>query len=99
MLSGDLGRCILCDAAANAVRLHQNTRSKFTVEVVTQGETIVEELSLFSSVGPNQSEYESRECCQKAYLRSSFMARGSVSDPHKSDYHLEISTTSNNEAI
>lgn len=76
-----------------------NKRVRFTVEVITQGETIVEEFSLFSPVGPNQSEYESRECCQKAYLRASFMARGSISDPQKSDYHLEISTTSNNEAI
>ena len=76
-----------------------NKRAKFTVEVISQTESIIEEFSLFSSVGPNQAEYETRECCVKSYLRSSFMSKGSVSDPQKSDYHLEISTSSNNEAI
>ena len=36
---------------------------------------------------------------KKSYLRGAFLARGSVNDPAKSAYHLEIATRSNDEAI
>ena len=35
-----------------------------------------------------------KECCARAYLAGAFLAGGSVNSPNKSNYHLEISTTS-----
>ncbi|HHU51943.1 MAG TPA: DNA-binding protein WhiA [Firmicutes bacterium] len=32
------------------------------------------------------------ECCRRAFLRGAFISRGSITDPLKSDYHLEIVT-------
>ncbi len=32
------------------------------------------------------------DCCRAAFLRGAFLARGSVTDPQKSNYHLEIVT-------
>lgn len=37
-------------------------------------------------------------CCMRAYLRGSFLAGGSVSDPQKT-YHFEISCSSNEKAL
>ena len=74
-------------------------KSNYVVEVITQAENIIEEFGLFHLEGPNHDEYDQRECCSIAYLRGAFICRGSVSDPHKSDYHLEISTSQEHEAI
>lgn len=38
------------------------------------------------------------ECCKTAYLRGAFLGGGSVSNPQK-EYHLEIDTKSENEAL
>ena len=31
-------------------------------------------------------------CCRTAFLRGVFLGRGSITDPQKNDYHLEIIT-------
>lgn len=74
---------------------------KKTYEVVinSQCETIINDMNLFLNESPNHLDYESRECCKKSYLRGAFLARGSVNDPARSDYHLEIATRNNIEAI
>lgn len=71
----------------------------YVVMVQSQTENIIEELQLFSSESKNHSDYESRECCMKAYLRGAFLAKGSVNDPQKSEYHLEIASSNETEAI
>lgn len=32
------------------------------------------------------------DCCRAAFLRGAFLARGSITDPQKQNYHLEITT-------
>lgn len=32
------------------------------------------------------------DCCRASFLRGAFLARGSITDPQKQNYHLEIST-------
>src|SRR5690625_2857037 len=36
------------------------------------------------------AKYFEKECCKKAYLRSAFLAGGSINNPETSSYHLEI---------
>lgn len=38
----------------------------------------------------SSDELAEKACCQKAYLRGAFLARGSVNNPETSSYHLEI---------
>lgn len=71
----------------------------YEVTIESLADDIVKDMDLFNDSSKNHALYESKECCQKSYLRGAFMARGSVNDPAKSDYHLEIATRSNDEAI
>ena len=40
-----------------------------------------------------------KECCKRAYLRGAFLASGSINSPKSSSYHMEISTTNEQDAI
>lgn len=71
----------------------------YVIEVLDDEETIIGDLGLFQEDSPNHKDYESRECCIKSYLRGAFIARGSVNNPEKSDYHLEIASSDDKEAI
>ncbi len=73
-------------------------QKSFIVEVDDAG-MIIDDLGLLYAESPNHKDYESRECCIKSYLRGSFIARGFVNDPTKSDYHLEISLSDDTESI
>lgn len=70
-------------------------------EVTLEGgaDILVKEMDLFNDVSLNHAKYEEKECCKKSYLRGAFLARGSVNDPAKSAYHLEIAARSNDEAV
>jgi DNA-binding protein WhiA len=39
------------------------------------------------------------DCCRAAFLRGAFLARGSITDPQKQNYHLEIVTENEEFAI
>lgn len=66
---------------------------------VENAEVVIEDLGLLYGESPNHKDYETRECCIKAYLRGAFLACGSVNDPAKSEYHLEIALSDDTEAI
>lgn len=70
-------------------------------EVTLEGgaDILVKEMDLFNDLSKNHAKYEEKECCKKSYLRGAFLARGSVNDPAKSAYHLEIAARSNDEAV
>ena len=74
-------------------------KKSYEVIIHTQSDTIISDMNLLSNDSPNHMDYESRECCRKSYLRGAFLVRGSVNDPAKSDYHLEIATRNDNEAV
>ena len=74
-------------------------RQVYEVSIEDEADVLVKEMDLFNDVSKNHIKYEENECCKKSYLRGAFLARGSVNDPAKSAYHLEIATRSNDEAI
>lgn len=45
-------------------------------------------------VGGINPEILQSDCCQRSFLRGAFIASGSLTDPIKNDYHLEINTES-----
>ena len=70
----------------------------YIVYVDTYSDVIIQDLNLLNE-SMNHDEIEAYEDTKKAYLRGSFLAKGSVNDPKNGDYHLEISTTNQEEAI
>ena len=57
---------------------------------------ILVELGLMGNHGLMDHPYAfvvRKECCARAYLAGAFMASGSISNPIKTNYHLEIVTT------
>ncbi|HHT06251.1 MAG TPA: DNA-binding protein WhiA [Hydrogenispora sp.] len=46
-------------------------------------------LNLNSAIPPSLVR---TDCCRAAFLRGAFLARGSITDPQKQNYHLEITT-------
>lgn len=92
----------LYQAEVNLISKESNKfdkKQQYVVEVVDNSNAIIEEFTLLSSTSPNHQNYQNNECCCKAYLRGAFLARGSVNDPQKSSYHLEIRTALETEAV
>jgi len=46
----------------------------------------------FELEGGIDPELVRKECCRAAFLRGAFLGRGSITDPQKKDYHLELVT-------
>lgn len=46
----------------------------------------------FELVGGINPSLVQNDCCRAAFLRGAFLGRGSITDPQKSDYHLELVT-------
>lgn len=63
---------------------------------------IIEDLDILNSdysVNEEVSQkFLMKECCKTSFLRAAFLARGSINDPSKSKYHLEIVTPTENDA-
>jgi len=57
--------------------------------VLTELDVLSPGLALESGI---PSELVRSDCCRAAFLRGAFLARGSVTDPQKNSYHLEIVT-------
>jgi len=70
----------------------------YNVVLESEASTIIEELNLLGDLVNNES-IEENEISRRAYLRGSFLARGSLNDPKNGDYHLEITTSSQNDAL
>lgn len=70
----------------------------YRIIILDQIDSIVDELSLFSEF-KHSDEIEDNLDYAKAYLRGAFLAKGSVNDPVKADYHLEIPVTSQDDVI
>ncbi len=74
----------------------------YNIRVLNKVKEILSELSLYSVRGLLDvplGKLVVKECCAKSYLAGAFMAGGSVNAPLKTNYHLEISTHSEEHAL
>jgi len=74
-------------------QMRLNKSNIYILRVSRYAQMIISDLGLMSDNGfvlgvPN--ELISTKCCQRAYLRGCFLASGSVNNPERSSYHLEI---------
>ncbi len=68
-----------------------NNYRVYYMEIDEKAEEIINDFHLmpFDTVVEDDELLE-RECCKSAFVRGIFIAKGSVNDPKKSSYHLEI---------
>ena len=70
----------------------------YKVIILDQVDVISEDFSLFDE-RKDESDIEENIEYVKAYLRGAFLAKGSVNDPSKADYHLEIPLSNQEEIV
>lgn len=80
-----------------------NRKKMFVISVTNKVEEILSDLSVFNQDGSfidNPKEYiiDSIED-KKAYLRGTFLSKGSINDPKTSQYHLEFGFDNKHEAV
>ena len=69
----------------------------YMIRVKNKAMEILRDLEILTDDGLQEhpsAKMVRKECCARAYLAGAFLAGGSVNSPNKSNYHLEISTTS-----
>lgn len=74
-------------------QMRLNKNNIYIVRVTKFAHMIVNDLGLLTDQGfvlrvPH--ELVDQQCCKRAYLRGAFLAGGSVNNPEKSAYHLEV---------
>ncbi len=74
-------------------QMRLNKANVYIIRVTNFAEMIINDLMLMNDnsflVGIPQ-ELVQQTCCKRAYLRGTFLASGSVNNPERSAYHLEI---------
>lgn len=68
-----------------------NNYRVYYMEIDDKAKEIIDDFHLmpFDTIVEDDELIE-KECCQSAFIRGLFIAKGSVNDPKKSSYHLEI---------
>ncbi len=88
--------------AETTLQTHQikklNQGIHYNVILESQSDVIIEEFNLLGD-SINEEQINENEGTRSAYLRGAFLARGSTNDPKNGDYHLEITTSSQSEAL
>ena len=80
----------LYDLPVNIIMSKQNlTKSDVFNIVIDDAKQIITDFDLFNKDYAHYTKYNKDDCCKKSYIRSAFLANGSINDPKKS-YHLEI---------
>jgi cell division protein WhiA len=77
-------------------RLNQN--NIYYININSMSDALLDEFGLLTT-SPNQDEILSQDENISAYLRGVFLVKGSVNSPDSSNYHLEVYTTSGDDAI
>ncbi len=77
-------------------RLNQN--NIYYININSMSDALLDEFGLLTT-SPNQDEILSQDENINAYLRGAFLVKGSVNSPDSSNYHLEVYTTSGDDAI
>ena len=70
----------------------------YQVVLDSEAQTIISEMNLLSESN-NRDQILSSDNAKSSYLRGAFLAHGSINDPKNGDYHTEIVTTSQDEAL
>ncbi|MDE7384489.1 MAG: DNA-binding protein WhiA [Anaeroplasmataceae bacterium] len=76
-----------------------NRKTIYSCIIEATAETIIEDISLLEPISMHKDEILNETKMSLAYLRGAFLAKGSVNDPNTSNYHLEISTDKELEAL
>ncbi|HHU80461.1 MAG: DNA-binding protein WhiA [Bacilli bacterium] len=80
--------------------LSMDKKRSYGVMISSNADKVIKELSLlpYEEVDLNHPLLK-KECCQTAFIRGNFIARGSINDPKKSNYHLEILYKNESDAL
>lgn len=66
-------------------------KRSYSILITNNAQKIIEELSLMPYVDITSAHpLLKKECCRASYIRGNFIAKGSINDPKKNSYHLEI---------
>lgn len=76
-----------------------NKQTFYSCTITNCAKTIIEDLGILDPVPYNKEEIMDDQNLIIAYLRGAFLAKGSINDPITSNYHLEITTTKESEAL
>ena len=76
-----------------------NKQTFYSCVISNCAKTIIEDLGILDPVPYNKEEIMDNPNLIVAYLRGAFLAKGSVNDPVTSNYHLEIVTDKESEAL
>ena len=76
-----------------------NKQTFYTCVITNCAKTIIEDIGIFDPVPYNKEEIVDNPNLIVGYLRGAFLAKGSISNPETSNYHLEISTDKETEAL
>jgi DNA-binding protein WhiA len=74
-------------------QMRLNKNNIYIVRITKYAHMIVSDLGLLTEAGFALKIPENlvkQKCCQRSYLRGTFLASGSVNNPEKSAYHLEV---------
>lgn len=76
-------------------QMRLNKNNVYIIRVTKEAKMIVKDLGLLTEAGFSRrvsKELVKEKCCKRSYLRGCFLATGSVNNPERSAYHLEIFT-------
>ncbi|MCM1131286.1 MAG: DNA-binding protein WhiA [Roseburia sp.] len=76
-----------------------NRKTIYSCIIESTAETIIEDINLLEPISIHKEEILNDQNKSLAYLRGVFLAKGSVNNPNTSNYHLEISTDKELEAL
>ena len=76
-----------------------NKQTFYSCVISNCAKTIIEDLGILDPVPYNKEEIMDNPNLIVAYLRGAFLAKGSINDPVTSNYHLEIVTDKESEAL
>jgi cell division protein WhiA len=75
-------------------RSNLDRKSLYWIVLQNQAEAILKDLGILDDEYGHIEEIPrhliEKECCKISFLRGAFLARGSINDPEKSRYHMEI---------
>lgn len=90
---------IKCDVDLVSKKVNKlNQNNIYYANVKDMSDALIEEFGLLQDSNNKDDILSSRET-KCAYLRGAFLTRGSVNSPTSSNYHLELYTTNEHEAI
>ena len=76
-----------------------NRKTIYSCYILEEAKNIIEKLAILDPVSIRKDEILEDPKLMVAYLRGAFLIKGTVNNPETSDYHLEMSTDKETEAL